>query len=64
MKNRKPECEGCTAYMDDDNLFCGLPSNKNGIDCPCLNCVVKSMCHLNICDNFRKYLEIMRGTIL
>jgi len=61
----KPECEGCKAYKYEyeDDMFCGLPSNKNGIDCPCLTCLVKSMCHANQCDDFKNYLGIIWGPI-
>ena len=46
------KCKGCasiTNFMD-----CPYPPVKNGKLCPCLTCLVKSMCS-NPCDEFHKY---------
>jgi len=33
------ECVGCSALN-----FCGVPSEFNGTECPCIKCLVKAMC--------------------
>jgi hypothetical protein len=55
-------CEGCLDY------HCGyiksesecIRENLQG-DCPCTNCIVKTMCTANtICDNFRNSFRIRK----
>jgi hypothetical protein len=56
----KQECEGCKAYRlaGADLIFCGLPIEKEGVPCPCLSCLVKSMCGDTICKLFADYLSL------
>ncbi len=49
-------CEGCLDYhhVDIGNESECISENLEG-DCPCTNCIVKTMCTTaNICDTFRK----------
>ena len=56
-------CKGCRTYTQKDNLetsaLCDLrPHAHTNHWCPCLTCLVKSMCN-DPCDEFGKYLDIL-----
>ena len=63
MRENKPECEGCQAYILADTVFCGLPSIKDGVECPCIKCLVKTMCSTNQCEDFKNYLCVIWGPL-
>ena len=51
-------CKGCAAYHE-----CGLPHDSRDeliAQCPCSTCIVKSMCSVSLCDNYRKFVVIIR----
>lgn len=65
MEN-KEGCESCKAYKyeDQDAIFCQLPNIKDGVECPCLNCLVKVICGDTNCKRFQDYLYTVWGDSL
>lgn len=63
MSSFDKECKGCLSYKLSPQraAYCSYPFNipfKN-MECPCLNCIVKSMCVVyGHCDMFDKYTDI------
>lgn len=49
------ECRGCTTYESS----CLLNPVVKSIPCPCLTCVVKSMCYRS-CEEHREFTELNR----
>lgn len=51
------DCRGCYTYMLRENFpydtsLCSLISDLS--ECPCLQCIVKSMCS-EACENFKEF---------
>lgn len=46
MENKYEECKGCTRFYDKSllSLKCIFHRNNQVKICPCLNCLVKTMC--------------------
>jgi len=63
--DKKEQCEGCNAYRHQglESILCGLPPIKDGVECPCVKCLVKTMCSSNNCDNFKNYLMMVWGVL-
>jgi len=50
-------CKGCPE-LD----LCSRISIKDKMQCPCMNCIVKSMCN-NACEEFQDYMNIQESII-
>lgn len=51
-------CKGCESLYSDMNpntLNCQMAPEHNGIQCPCINCLVKMRCRDSECDMFQNY---------
>jgi len=61
----KEKCKGCNAYKygGQPAIFCALPIEKEGVSCPCLSCLVKSMCGDTTCKLFVDYLSVVWGPL-
>lgn len=46
------ECQGCSI-----KFICKLPVIIDKTPCPCIECLIKSMCHYE-CDEFSDYWEL------
>ena len=45
-------CEGCISYNSFDKVcMYHTPRTKGNQKCPCVNCIVKTMC-IETCDDF------------
>ena len=54
------ECEGCMTYTGH---HCGIgiiPDLPDTDGCPCKICLVKAICHRNVCAEFVKYRLLSR----
>jgi len=51
MFNEKA-CKGCGGIK----LFCGLPNKIEGEICPCVDCLLKSVCKSG-CEKYLKYIR-------
>jgi hypothetical protein len=45
---RESNCKGCKSYK-----YCSIPPVRYNIQCPCLKCLIKSMCN----DSCREYID-------
>lgn len=51
-------CKGCA--VEDE---CGIPYHYDEellSECPCSICLIKSMCDIGICDDYRKFINKVR----
>ena len=63
MTNNEEICQGCLTY-NVHNPVCRLTPIKGVKDdeiCPCLNCLIKSMC-TDPCDHFAIYMRSIYGS--
>lgn len=55
-------CDGCNEQMSVDTcasqLIPEFEKDKMTLTCPCLDCIVKSMCSVS-CKKFSKYTDIL-----
>jgi len=49
-------CRGCKHYTFQEYIVCRIPSMKNGVQCPCSLCLIKSMC-TDTCNAFFSYKD-------
>ena len=57
---RKKVCEGCVTYAKlNENNTCLMPHMKNGIPCPCSQCLIKMVCN-EVCAKLEEYGRIRR----
>lgn len=63
MSSRDIECKGCFGYHTDiENLKCIMPHKIKNYKCPCLICIVKSMCKATKpCNSFKIYWRLLYG---
>jgi len=61
------KCSGC--YIWEVALYVGCmftPAISNNIECPCVECIVKSMCDIHSrvsCSRFNEYLTLAERII-
>ena len=54
MSNNNEMCRGCIFYKNKDNATCKLYPVKDNKVCPCVSCIVKSMCIVT-CEDFDNF---------
>ena len=58
MGDGDKECEGCLTYIIIDiksrKVGCSIPFKYKDILCPCLDCIVKTVCN-STCSAYIKY---------
>ena len=50
------DCKGCATFHSQLDTEC-VPHHK-GFDCPCINCIVKSMCEEE-CKSLGQYMTMI-----
>ena len=51
-------CRGCESLYDDTktgNINCRMAPEHDGIQCPCIKCLVKMRCRIDNCKDFQNY---------
>jgi len=50
MATGDERCKGCYSYLEGGDLHCLAPAYFNGKKCPCITCLVKSICRSSNLD--------------